>query len=145
MEIPRGILVLTPQQENELKKMLSDKIQELKGKYTKQRNNALKSLNTSSIPDTFDPYDQVIKEYKLDPSFKEYLKYYINEVETKRELRELKSPTSPLNNSLRILNTDRPELRIRKRIGTIRKKVTTVKSLADALKKGGRRTRKSRK
>jgi len=145
MEIPRGILVLTSEQENELKKMLSDKIQELKGTYTKRVNDALKSLNTSSIPDTFDPYDEVIKQYKLDPSFKEYLKNYINELETNRELRELKSPTSPLNNSFRILNTNGPELRIRKRIGTIRKKVTTVKSLADALKKGGRRTRKSRK
>ena len=125
--------------------MLSDKIQELKGTYTKRVNDALKSLNTSSIPDTFDPYDEVIKQYKLDPSFKEYLKNYINELETKRELRELKSPTSPLNNSFRILNTNGPELRIRKRIGTIRKKISTVKSLASALKKGGRRTRKSRK
>jgi hypothetical protein len=53
---------------------------------------------------------------------------------------KLNSPTNSLNNSLRILNTDRPELRIRKRIGTIRKKVTTVKSLATALK-----TRRSRK
>ena len=53
---------------------------------------------------------------------------------------KLNSPTNSLNNSLRILNTDRPELRIRKRIGTIRKKVTAVKSLASALK-----TRRSRK
>ena len=145
MEIPRGILVLTPEQENELKKMLSDKIQELKGTYTKRVNDALKSLNTSSIPDTSDPYDELIKQYQLDPSFKKYLKNYIHEVETNRELRELKSPTSPLNNSFRILNTNGPELRIRKRIGTIRKKISTVKSLASALKKGGRRTRKSRK
>jgi hypothetical protein len=145
MEIPRGILVLTPEQENELKKMLSDKIQELKGTYTKHRNNALKSLNTSSIPDTSDPYDELIKQYQLDPSFKKYLKNYIHEVETNREIQELKSPTNSLNNSLKILNTDRPELRIRKRIGTIRKKISTVKSLASALKKGGRRTRKSRK
>ena len=58
---------------------------------------------------------------------------------------KLNSTTSPLNNSLRILNTNGPELRIRKRIGTIRKKISTVKSLASALKKGGRRTRKSRK
>jgi len=148
-----GVLKITPELEEKLKKdypelflkMLSDKIQELKGTYTKRVNDALKSLNTSSIPDTFDPYDEVIKQYKLDPSFKEYLKNYINELETNRELRELKSPTSPLNNSFRILNTNGPELRIRKRIGTIRKKVTTVKSLTDALKKGGRRTRKSRK
>lgn len=54
-------------------------------------------------------------------------------LETERELKEL-------NNSLKILNTDGHEVRIRKRIGTIRKKISAVKSMTNALK-----TRRSRK
>jgi len=48
-------------------------------------------------------------------------------------------------NNLDIRNGNSRELRIRKRIGTIRKKVKNLKGIVGALKKGGRQTRKSRK
>jgi hypothetical protein len=50
----------------------------------------------------------------------------------------------PLNNNLEIRNGNTPESRIKKRIGTIRKKVKNMRSMINALKKGGRRIRTRR-
>ena len=51
----------------------------------------------------------------------------------------------PTANNLTIRNGNGPEVRIRKRIGTIRKKAKNLRSMINALKKGGRRTRTRRK
>jgi hypothetical protein len=54
------------------------------------------------------------------------------------------APASTANN-IEIREGNSTEVRLRKRIGTIRKKITNAKAIVGALKRGGRRTRKSRK
>ena len=48
----------------------------------------------------------------------------------------------PTANNLNIRNENGPEARMKKRIGTIRKKVKNLRGVVNALKRGGRRTRR---